>query len=197
MPVIIITARWQSTRLPGKMLADINGRPMLQVVIDRCLQSCVKKVVVATTESSQPIIDYCEKNKITYVVSDEEDIVHRLYVAASSVAETDYVVRVWGDAPLTNPRTIDRIVKHWEKTKAEYIWASREPLGTSAALVDIKRLEKDKHLLFGNRLSSLWYHKYCIQQPYAVSLASPIDLSYVNLSVDDERSLEIARAIIG
>lgn len=193
--VAVITARWHSERFPGKMLKDINGRAMLQVVIDQCRKSSVDDVIVATTWSSQPIIDYCDTNSISYCTGDENDIIHRLYIAAAA-SDADILVRAWGDAPLTNPKVIDRLVKAHEDTNANYIHAPQEALGTSAALVTVKQLDGDRHLLFGNAESSLWYHKYCIQQPYALAIPSKFDLSGINLSVDDEKSLELVRSIL-
>lgn len=193
--VAAITARWHSERFPGKMLADINGRPMLQIVVDQCCKSCVDDVVVATTWNSQPIIDYCEANSIHYCAGDENDIIHRLYIAAGA-ADADILVRAWGDAPLTNPNVINRLVKAWEDKKSNYIHAPQEALGTSAALVTTRQLDYDKHLLFGNEEASLWYHRYCIKQPYALAIPSKFDMSGINLSVDDEKSLELVRSIL-
>jgi spore coat polysaccharide biosynthesis protein SpsF (cytidylyltransferase family) len=171
--VAIITARWLSTRLPGKMLADINGKPLLQWVVDRCRMSKVDEVVVATTESSQPIIDYCTSHKIPYYVGDEEDIVSRLHGAAVEF-EADVIIRVWGDSPMVNPYIIDRLLK----MKSDYWYADDGWKGTGAARLTFKQLEKDHKDLKGD--GRHWYHKHL----------------WPDYSVDDEESLQRARSIL-
>ncbi len=113
LTVAIITSRWQSSRLPGKALLDICGKPMLQHVVDNARKAkLVDEVVVSTTESSLPIRDYCEEHRIKFTVcpdSYEEDILTRVYGAAD-VSGADYVIRLWGDAPLITWREIDRAV---------------------------------------------------------------------------------------
>jgi len=192
--IAVVTARWNSTRLPGKMLADINGRPMLQVVIDQCYKSAVDEVVVATTHNSKEIIDYCESVSQLWVAGDEEDIIQRLYLA-SEKEDADLIIRAWGDSPCTNPQVINKLIRAWETSDNDYIYAPYEPKGVSAALITADRLAEDYRTIVNND-DKLWYHKYCIRQPYALALLLRYDLSGVNLSVDDEQSLELARSII-
>lgn len=190
--VAIITARWLSTRLPGKMLMDIRGKPMLQRVIDRCSMSNVDNVMVATTLSSQPIIDYCIDNGIRYCIGDEEDILSRLYTAAL-LADAPQVIRAWGDAPLTNPQTINQLLEKGAGVRG-YAYAPLEPRGTSAALIHTKLLELDNGNLQGE--DRHWYHKYCINRPYNKVILSNYDFSNIDLSVDSKESLELVRSIL-
>ncbi len=171
--VAIITARWLSTRLPGKMLTDINGKPMLQWVVDRCRMSKVDEVVVATTESSQPIIDYCEKHGIRYYVGDEEDIVSRLYSAAVEY-KADVIIRVWGDSPMVNPTIINILLG----SNADYRYLDDGHKGTGVSRLSFQKLERDHTWLTGD--DRHWYHKYC----------------WADYSVDDEISLELVRSIL-
>jgi len=190
LTVAVITARWLSTRLPGKMLIDIKGKPMLQHVVDRCLMSDVDDVMVATTLSSQPIIDYCIDSGIRYCIGDEEDILSRLYTAAL-LTDATQIIRAWGDSPLTNPQTINQLLG---EGVGVYAYAPFEPRGTSAALIDRKLLESDNKNLEG--VDRHWYHKYCISRPYTKVRLSKYSFSHINLSVDNERSLELVRSII-
>ena len=61
---ILIQARMSSSRLPGKVLMEIRGRPILQYLIDRFKSITDKKIVVLTStrKDDNPIVDYCEKN---------------------------------------------------------------------------------------------------------------------------------------
>lgn len=189
--VAVITARWQSHRLPGKALIDINGRPMLRHIIDRCLMSAVDEVCVATTKSSKPIIDYLDAEGLEYAIGSEEDILSRLALAAKQF-DASHIVRVWGDSPLINPRNINRLIGN--KDKAKYLYLPDEPLGTSATILEVDQLyEDDKCRWDGN--DRHWYHAYCIEQSWAKPLRSQYDLSGFNFSVDDEKSLYLARSL--
>jgi spore coat polysaccharide biosynthesis protein SpsF len=173
------------------MLVDINGKPMLQRVVDRARMSKVDDVIVATTVSSKPIIDYCEDNDINYCIGSEDDIVSRLFAAALAT-DASQVVRVWGDSPMTNPYVINKLLEMGTGVGG-YVYAPFEPKGTGSALLDVKLLEYDNEHLTGD--DRHWYHKYCIDRPFTVALVSPFDRSHLDFSVDDEKSLELVRAI--
>ncbi|MBE3141048.1 MAG: NTP transferase domain-containing protein [Planctomycetes bacterium] len=171
--VAIITARWQSTRLPGKMLADINGKPMLQWVVDQCRKSKVDEVVVATTLSSWPIIDYCYAHDILFTIGDEEDIVSRLYNAGVA-AQADVIIRVWGDSPMVAPSIINELLEF----PGVYAYKDLGAKGTGAARLTFDKLKHDYKTLTGD--DRHWYHKYC----------------WPDYSVDDEQSLARVRSIL-
>ena len=171
--VAIITSRWESKRLPGKALIDINGKPLLQWIIDRCRMSKVNDVVVATTPNSKPIVDYCKEHKIRYFVGDEEDIVTRLYGAAT-FAKADVIIRVWGDCPLIDPQIIDSLLP----LTIDYFYADLGVKGVGAARLTFKKLEHDHKTLTGD--DRHWYHNYC----------------WPDYSVDDEKSLARVRSIL-
>ena len=104
-----ITSRWNSKRLPGKALTLLEGKPLLQRVVDRVRLSKVDDVVVVTSENSHPIIDYCQNNRIPVFTGnsiDEEDLMRRL-VVAGIYFHPDIVLRVWGDCPFLDPDIIN------------------------------------------------------------------------------------------
>jgi len=122
----IITARYNSERLPGKVLLDIEGKPMLRHVYDSARAS-LSSAVIATTAMSQPIIDYCDREGMTYYIGDEEDILDRLYQSATQF-EADMVVRLWGDSPLISPHDIDYAISQQNKTQVIY-YTYKTPFG--------------------------------------------------------------------
>ncbi|UCX05361.1 cytidylyltransferase domain-containing protein [Shewanella glacialimarina] len=127
MRVICITqARMGSSRLPGKVLAPINGRPMLEYHIGRVKQSTLVDIhiIATTTESTdQPIVDYCEANQQPYFCGDEHDVLDRFYHAALTAEATDedIIIRLTGDCPLICPSLIDEAVKqHRQGDMSQY-----------------------------------------------------------------------------
>jgi glutamate-1-semialdehyde 2,1-aminomutase/spore coat polysaccharide biosynthesis protein SpsF len=111
--VVLIQARMGSTRLPGKVLADIAGRPMLWHVAGRVRRAHrVDRVVVATSShpADDAIADLCERSGIPCFRGDETDVLDRFYRAACE-HRAGVIVRVTADCPLIDPRVIDRVIE--------------------------------------------------------------------------------------
>lgn len=108
--VAIIQARFNSSRLPGKVLADIAGRPMLQRVLERVRAAPgVDQVVVATTQhqSDNVISDWCGAHGIAVYRGSDEDVLTRFWECLQRYP-SDYVIRVTADDPLKDPILIAR-----------------------------------------------------------------------------------------
>jgi spore coat polysaccharide biosynthesis protein SpsF len=126
--VCIIQARMGSSRLPGKVLMDICGQPMLAWVVERVRRSNkINQVVVATTtdESDEPIVEYCLANKIACTRGDVFDVLDRYYQAASQY-QADIVVRVTADCPLIDPQLIDQVIEELQTRGLDFT-ANRLP----------------------------------------------------------------------
>ena len=108
--VAIIPARYQSTRLPGKALADIAGRPMIEHVYRRAAAaSSIARVLVATDD--RRIVDAVERfgGEARMTAASHETATDRLAEVAPSL-DCDLVVNVQGDEPLLAPEAIDAAV---------------------------------------------------------------------------------------
>jgi spore coat polysaccharide biosynthesis protein SpsF len=111
--VAIIQARMGSSRLPGKVLKDIAGRPMLaRVYIRSSRSSTIDETLVATTieTADDPIAEYCDFSGIPFDRGSQFDVLDRYYQAAIQ-AEADVVVRITADCPVIDPSLIDDVVK--------------------------------------------------------------------------------------
>lgn len=110
--VAIIQGRMSSSRLPGKILADIAGQPMLQRVFIRTSRSVsVSQTLFATTTdpSDDPVAEYCDFSGIPFTRGNLYDVLDRYYQAAKS-AKADVVVRITADCPVIDPELIDKVV---------------------------------------------------------------------------------------
>ena len=110
--VAIIQARMSSSRLPGKVMLDIAGKPMLQHVVERAKHaSLVDQVVLATTtDPSDDLLEqYCQKNGISCYRGSLPDVLDRFYQAAMQF-QADVIIRLTADCPLLDPELIDRTV---------------------------------------------------------------------------------------
>lgn len=108
---VIIPARYASTRLPGKMLAEIAGKPMIQHVYERAQQSAAQQVAIATDD--QRIVDAVQSfgGRVYLTAPDHQSGTDRLQEAAAlmSLKDDDIVVNVQGDEPLIPPEVINQV----------------------------------------------------------------------------------------
>jgi spore coat polysaccharide biosynthesis protein SpsF len=110
--IAIIQGRMSSSRLPGKILADIAGQPMLQRVFIRTSRAVtVNETIFATTTdpSDDSVAEYCDFSGIPFTRGNLYDVLDRYYQAAKE-AKADAVVRVTADCPVIEPALIDNVV---------------------------------------------------------------------------------------
>ncbi len=147
--VIIDQARMNSTRLPGKIMKTVMGKPLLEYQLERLLRvRSASEVVVATTvnEADHPIAELCEKLQVSFFRGSEEDVLSRYYHAARAY-EADVVVRVTSDCPLIDPVVVDRIIAYYLDNKEQYDYISncRErsfPRGMDTEVLSFQVLEE-------------------------------------------------------
>ena len=111
----VLPARYASSRLPGKPLADIGGKPMIQHVYEKVVASGVFfKVVVATDD--QRIFDACKNfgAEVMMTRADHKDGTSRVAEVAEKF-DTDYVVNIQGDEPMIDPRMLVELVEGLKK----------------------------------------------------------------------------------
>jgi len=110
--VLIIQARMSSSRLPGKVLMDIEGVPMLGRVVDRARRAeAVDEVVVATSRepSDDAIAEFCAAADIRLARGSHYDVLDRYYATALA-NHADVVVRITGDCPLIDPELVQETI---------------------------------------------------------------------------------------
>lgn len=115
MILAILQARLSSSRLPGKVLMPILGKPMLLRQIERVSRShCVDKLCIATTTdpTDDPIEQLCEQHGIACFRGSMDDVLDRYY-QASKEYNAEHIVRLTGDCPLADPAMIDNVIRYY------------------------------------------------------------------------------------
>jgi spore coat polysaccharide biosynthesis protein SpsF len=110
--VAIVQARYGSTRLPGKILKDISGKPMLWHVVNRLsFSKLIDKTIIATTDLPNDNIteEFCIDNKIDYYRGSADDVLSR-YCKAARQFNADIVIRITSDCPLIDPLIVDKML---------------------------------------------------------------------------------------
>lgn len=111
--IAIIQARMGSSRLSGKVLKPILGKPMLWHIVERVRATpSISEVIVATPDSSDNEIlrRFCTENEIACFAGSELDVLDRFYRAAQ-VMKGDPVLRITGDCPLADPQLIEKVIQ--------------------------------------------------------------------------------------
>jgi spore coat polysaccharide biosynthesis protein SpsF len=129
--VAIVQARMGSTRLPGKVMMKIAGRPLLVYLVERISRArTLDAIIVATTTNPRDniIIEECERRGIPNFRGSESDVLGR-YVSAARACRADIIVRVTADNPFTDPDSIDRVVDRIALEGAEYAIENSLPVG--------------------------------------------------------------------
>jgi glutamate-1-semialdehyde aminotransferase/spore coat polysaccharide biosynthesis protein SpsF (cytidylyltransferase family) len=123
-PVVgIVQARMESTRFPGKVMAEIQGLPMIRRVVDRLRGAAsVDLVVVAISDrpADDVLADYCAAHAVECFRGSSDDVLDRFYRGALRYGARA-VARITGDCPLVDPRVVDRVVETFRRTGDQYV----------------------------------------------------------------------------
>lgn len=149
--VAIIQARMSSSRLPGKVLRDIHGKPMLVWVVERARRAqCLTEVMVATTTdpADDMIEQVCRQLGIACFRGNGFDVLDRYYQAARE-AEADVIVRITADCPLIDPGLIDVVVERFFEKKVDFAanrlpppYQRTYPIGLDVEVVSFTALQR-------------------------------------------------------
>jgi glutamate-1-semialdehyde aminotransferase/spore coat polysaccharide biosynthesis protein SpsF (cytidylyltransferase family)/predicted dehydrogenase len=148
--VAIIQARMGSSRLPGKSLAEIEGRPMLWHVIQRVKRATlVDRVVVATSiaPADDAIEKMCREDGVPCYRGSENDVLDSFYHAARA-EKAVRVVRITADCPLIDPEVIDRVVRRFQRGDLDYAsnaMVRSYPDGLDTEICSFSALERAWH----------------------------------------------------
>lgn len=129
---VIIQTRIGSTRLPGKVMLELFGKPVIQHVIERIVQAKeIDEIVIATTNLTQDdvIAKEAKKNGVKCFRGSEEDVLSRYYYAAVKY-EIETVVRVTSDCPLIDPFITDSIIKCFKDNNFDIVTNASSDLET-------------------------------------------------------------------
>jgi len=144
----LIQARMSSVRLPGKVLLEVAGEPLIARVFDRLggAESLDSVLVVTSLDpSDDPLADYCERRAIPFRRGSLDDVAGRLLGAAEAEG-LDALVRISGDSPLIDPALVDRAVSLYAEGGAELVsnvYPERSfPTGQSIEVIAVEALSR-------------------------------------------------------
>ena len=191
-----IEARMGSSRLPGKVLLPLGGKPVLERLIERVSRArYIDEIVVATTirDRDQPIVDLCEKLGVNHYQGSEDDVLDRVLKAAKS-ADADIICELMGDCPFLDPILIDNtITAHLSGAydyTSNFFPENTLPMGFAVQLFPISVLEKVAELtqdpIDRLHVSNFIYHNPRLFKLQGVIAKPQIFAPDIHLSLDTE-----------
>jgi spore coat polysaccharide biosynthesis protein SpsF len=200
--VAIVQARMGSTRLPGKVLKEIDGETMLARVVSRLRRATLlDEIVVATTDGAadDAIVAECRRRSIAVFRGDERDVLDR-YFRAAQLTKADVVVRITADCPLIDPEVVDKTIQAFLDGQPDY--ASNTivrtyPRGLDTEVMSIRALERAWSLAHQPHERE-HVTPYIYEHPAEfkiVPVTAEGDYSHHRWTVDTTDDLEFVRAI--
>jgi glutamate-1-semialdehyde 2,1-aminomutase len=125
----IIQARMGSTRLSGKVLKKINGRPLIEILFQRISQSNkIDKIILATSNNAENdcLVETVGKMGFDVFRGSEENVLERYYQAAD-LYNPKTIVRITGDCPLIDPQLTDKVIDLFQKSNVDYACNTQPP----------------------------------------------------------------------
>jgi spore coat polysaccharide biosynthesis protein SpsF len=204
--VCIVEARFRSSRLPGKVLKPILGRPMLGRMVERLKRArTLDGLVIATTDqpTDDAVAAFARDQGISVFRGSEEDVLARV-LGAARASRADVIVETTGDCPLIDPALLDKVVADYRMGGADFVSNTLDyttPSGTDVrvfateALDEVNRLSRDpadhEHVSL-----HFWEHpdKYRLRN---VRTEVPPGTAALRLTVDTPEDLEMVRTVYG
>ena len=200
----LIQARMQSKRLPGKVMLEILGKPMLWHIYNR-LTKCksLDLVVISTGEydKNTKICEFAHHNNIPIYIGSEIDLIDRLYKTAMKF-EASAIARITADCPLIDPIIVDKFVREFIETQGKYDIVTNckirtFPHGLDVELYSIDILEKMWQEIREPELRE-WFPFYINKNPHLFrikNIENQMDLSNLRWTVDYPEDIEFVKQV--
>ena len=206
--ILITQARTGSTRLPGKVLKQINGKSLLEIHLER-LKKCSKisEIIVATTINEEDAIIYDKALEwgFSSFTGSETDVLDRFYQSVKD-KNPDWIVRVTSDCPLIDPELVDEIVTFVQENNCDY---------GSNGLIENYPDGQDVEVFKFSALKIAWKNALLKSErehvtPYirnnsdfnngnlfkAMNFPSDSDFSKIRMTVDEQRDFDLMEILI-
>ena len=198
----IIQARMGSHRLPMKTMKVLEGKPVLQHVIERIRRSKFIKecVVAATTDEKDHVIqEFCQLHQIKCFRGNENDVLERFFKAAKKY-QFDIIVRITADDPLKDPKIIDEAITILVENNLDYVTNTMEPTYPEGIDVEVFTFEALRKAYLGAKLPSEREHvtPYLWKNPERFKLHNfkySEDLSSLRWTMDTEDDYQFMQAV--
>lgn len=201
--VALVQARMGSSRFRGKVLADLGGRPMIQLMFDRIRRARTLDAAVLVTSTDpedQELVMFAESRNIPVVTGPLDDVLARFMIGAEQT-DADVVVRLTGDCPLIDPGVIDRVVGLRASEQVDYASNIDPPSFADGLDVEcftvraLARAHAEAHAQPHREHVTLWMREAASGLSRA-NLRANLPFDHLRITVDYVDDLELVRKIV-
>lgn len=197
----IIQARMTSIRLPGKVLLEVKGKPLIEYLLSQLEQvEHLDKIVLATTTNREdnPLVEYAAKRKINCFRGSEDDVLERYYKAAKNY-KLGHIVRITADCPLVDTGVCNRVMETYLSTESDFVHTGltfAEGLGCEIFSFDVlTKAYQNARLSSEREHVTLYIHNH--PDIFKITtLQNTTDDSRYRFTVDELEDFEVVKAII-
>ena len=201
--VAVVQARMGSKRFPGKVMQDICGRPLIEVLLHRLsLSKKIDQIVLATSSDprNQSMVAFVEHLGYSVYQGSEDDVLDRYYHAAKN-SDAEVVIRITGDCPLIDFELIDLMIDKFNADKVDFLTNCMPPSfpdGLDTAIFSFDALAQAHHESkepFEREHVTPYIRnsgKFCVANYY-----NEKDYSSLRWTVDEPADLEVVRHVFG
>ncbi len=200
--IAIVQARMSSERLPGKVIADLCGKPVIQNIVERLRKSnMLDEIIIATsdTKSDDIIEEICYKNNIQVFRGNLDNVLERFYQCAS-IYGADIIVRCTADNPFVDAGIIDDAVAMFMSKKLDYLsYKKKLPLGMGIEVFNFNALKKS-YFETNNKECLEHVTPYIIMNPHIFNTLTFLDeqdpdYSFMRFTMDTHEDYEFASKV--
>ena len=198
----LVQARMGSTRLPNKVMREVGGIPLIELLLTRLSQSkAINQIVVTTSIDSKnlPLVNLVSSLGYQSFQGSEQDVLERFYLAARQFAG-DIIIRITGDCPLIDPQLVDEAIQKFQESEVDYLCNSNPPTfpdGLDIEVFSFSSLERAYNE--ANAPSEREHVTPYIRESghfSTVNVTSEADFSHLRWTVDEDQDLEVVRFVV-
>jgi N,N'-diacetyllegionaminate synthase len=141
---VIVSARMDSSRLPGKAILPIHGKASIERCLENCLKiSCADDVILATSSLKEDSIlaDHCLNGRVKFWRGDPVDVISR-YLGACDRYGIELIIRITGDCPVVSPKIAEFLLASHLTAGADFTEPRRFAVGTNSQVYNVEALKK-------------------------------------------------------
>ncbi len=201
MIIAVVQARMSSERLPGKVLKEVLGKPLIQYLLKRLsLVKKIDKIVLATSidKANDPLDIFVRQMGVEVYRGSENDVLDRYYQAAKKY-QPDAVMRITGDCPLIDPNICDRLISFFQKRQVDYAGlTSRFAEGLDCEVFSFCALEQawKEACLQSEREHVTLHIKNHKDRFRIIFMDNEQDDSCYRITVDNKEDFEVVRLVL-
>lgn len=202
---VLIQARMNSSRLPGKVLMKIKNKPMIEFLIERINQSkLIDKIIVVTSNKSEDneIVNHCKKINVNYFRGSENNVLSRYY-EASTKFNLRSIIRICADSPFIDHTIMDKMINNFFNSTQKFDYLSNTlnqtyPIGMNIEIFTQEALKK-AYLNSIEKYQMEHVTPYIYENPKLFNIGQEHldeDFSFIRVTVDEMDDLKLINKIL-